>query len=1032
MFSGNRSFSGRQGEQVYNQELYTLYEILKHFLDTPDNSDPKVGPQSGLEKPGALWLDRQNKPGYAHVMYRDGDKTWKPIFDDWFKIIKEIRNESEPNNPQNGQLWIDENGILNWYNGSVFVPIKSQIADSIDFNSNTFENFLLLDPLKMTGGHLVDNFKHMAQLANGITEWKPRTLYKLGQVVYYTDTAGETLFYEFTDAIIGWSTDMHLSSSTFQGDLDGQYLVKVDLKTQYLIPSEILDKLFIDGHYASKGTYDRLSDVCIQLSMSLYEGKTVAAVHVNPVALKNIKKKIVKIEKEPTKSSDYGIIRVGPENTEYYGFVNGFGQLLYKGEHYHISDGLVCLTTNAIMSFDFVYCITYEFETKVKTKGCLYKDTVSLSGQTCISIGQIDPSDKLVVFADGLCLEDFYYSYDYRDSSGLVKFKGYDEYGNIVDDADKIATPLIEDTSNIAIMRFQKKTNLNVFTPDMIEGVVENPYGTQLEGTYIDENGKTKYIISIPYDESFERPLVFVQGPTLEMSLGDFSIKRGNIIVKDALPGAAYYIVDAVKNNGYDSFVDSGFIDSSCKIIVNDIELLTEECQPILFVDGLFVSTKDIDLSEPGFITTYGLTEGQRYLLLKDKVDSSNQLLFDGTIKSTTIPLSNEIDDAVVFIENTAVIDGGACTTTSISTDGAIHNEVRLIVTGLNEEWCYFNKNTNNWKAIKDKDFLDLLNMSISGYSINDKTISILQYFGDVNCTYYAYRFADNIEEPLIKGYTDTWEEIDGELFYRLNSEHSYSFDQNALSVWINGVRQNVKEHYIVESANDANGVYQKTVYGFIVPKPTDEKGNELSVKPTAFYIIERPENSEYKACISEYISNPVSAGTYITNSTLLVPGIPRVFVDGYRQPMDSYVISNMNTITLLEPLVTDENNKVIIVDKNNNIKPIEVESRSSILVEVRQDYTLKEKTITLTEEVMPYVIQGGTAVFNSSMVFANDHILPIDLFSAKTSEICVYINGAAYGMNISKMQIDNTIMLNSVETNKLLKAGDRITFEWR
>ena len=104
--------------------------------------------------------------------------------------------------------------------------------------------------------------------------------------------------------------------------------------------------------------------------------------------------------------------------------------------------------------------------------------------------------------------------------------------------------------------------------------------------------------------------------------------------------------------------------------------------------------------------------------------------------------------------------------------------------------------------------------------------------------------------EPLIKGYTDTWEEIGDELFYRLNSEHSYPLDQNALSVWIHGVKQNIREHYIVESANDGNGVYQKTVYGFIIPKPTDEKGNELAEKPTAFYIIERPENGEYKSCI--------------------------------------------------------------------------------------------------------------------------------------------------------------------------------------
>lgn len=1021
MFSGNRRFSGRQGEQIYNQELYTLYEILKHFLDTPDNPDPNVGPQSGLEKPGALWLDRQNNPGYAHVMYKDRDNTWKPIFDDWFKIIKDIRNDNEPNEPQEGQLWIDEHGILNWYNGSIFVPIKSQIADSVDFNTNTFENFLLLDSLKMTGGHLIDNLQNMAKLANGIIEWKPRTLYKLGQIVYYTDSNGETLFYEFTDKIVDWSTDMHLSATTFQGDLDRQYLVKTDLKAQFLIPSEMLDKLFIDGHYANKDTYDRISDVCIQLSMSLYEGKTIAAVHVNPVALRNIQKRIAKIEKNQSNTADYGIIRIGPDNTEYYGFVNGFGQLLHKGEHYYVNNGAICLTEKAIDIFDFVYCITYEFDTNIKTKGILYKDTVSLSKQASISIGPVDSSDKLMVFSEGFCLADIYYTHNCNDQSGIIEFKGYDKNRNIVANSDEIVTSIIEDNSSVAIMKFQKRTNLSAITSDMIEEAIKQS----------NEDNNTRYIASIPYDNSFKRPLVFVQNTKSKMALAEFKVQNNKLVVQDVQPGAAYYIVDAVKND-YDTFVDSNTVNSTCKIPISDTELLTEECQPILFIDGLYVSTKDIDMSEPGFLTVNGLSKGQRYLLLKDKLDSNSQLLFDGTIKSTIITLEHEIDDAVVFIENTAVIDGGACTTTSTSTEDAYHNEVRLIINEAKEKWHCFNKVTSEWEEIIDKDFIDLLNMSISGYSITDKTISILQDFKDVDCTYYAYRFADNIEKPLIKGYTDTWEEIDNEIFYRLDSEHSYPFGQNTLSVWINGVKQNIKEHYIIESVNNVSKDFQKTVYGFKIAKPTDEKGNELSEKPTAFYIIELPENREYKSCITEYISDPVNTGTYVTKSALLTPGIPRVFVDGYRQPMESYVISNINTLTLLEPLVTKENNKVIIIDENGNMKPIEVESRSSILIEVRQDYTLKEKTITLSEEVMPYVLQGGTAVFNSSMIFANNQSLPIDLFAAKISEICVYINGAAYGMNVSKMQIDNVLMLNNVEANKLITVGDRITFEWR
>ena len=115
MFKGNRRFDGRQGEQILNEEQYLLYEILKHFLDVP--TDSTAGPESNLEKAGALWLDRQSSPGYSHIMYHDSDDTWKPIFDDWFKIIKEIRSLEIPLNPREGQLWINDEGIMHWFNG---------------------------------------------------------------------------------------------------------------------------------------------------------------------------------------------------------------------------------------------------------------------------------------------------------------------------------------------------------------------------------------------------------------------------------------------------------------------------------------------------------------------------------------------------------------------------------------------------------------------------------------------------------------------------------------------------------------------------------------------------------------------------------------------------------------------------------------------------------------------------------------------------------------------------------------------------
>ena len=168
MFKGNRRFDGRQGEQILNEEQYLLYEILKHFLDVP--TDSTAGPESNLEKAGALWLDRQSSPGYSHIMYHDSDDTWKPIFDDWFKIIKEIRSLETPLNPREGQLWINDEGIMHWFNGTKFVPIKTAMANSIDFDTNSFQNFLVLDSLKMTGGYIVDTLTKLISISGNLEE----------------------------------------------------------------------------------------------------------------------------------------------------------------------------------------------------------------------------------------------------------------------------------------------------------------------------------------------------------------------------------------------------------------------------------------------------------------------------------------------------------------------------------------------------------------------------------------------------------------------------------------------------------------------------------------------------------------------------------------------------------------------------------------------------------------------------------------------------------------------------------------------
>lgn len=1117
MFSGNRKFNGRQGEQILNEEMYVLYEILKHFLDIPPNPEPNSGPSTGLEKPGALWLDRQTSPGNGHVMYHDVDGRWKPLFEDWFKIIKDIRHlNGEPENPKEGQLWINDSGVLMWYNGFAFEPIKSSMADIVDFDANAFQNFLMIDPMKMTGGYIIENISNLVQLAGGILEYKPNHLYNKDDLFFYTFEDGKSKFFKVVE--------QHMSLEDFILEVNSAKVKEIDLKAQYLIPSEYLDKIFIDGNYAEKendadSIYEKVTDVCIQISLSVYNGKAISAVHVNPIALKNIRKKIVRIEKDPNKFNDYGVVKVGPENTEYYGFKGSYGRLLIRGHDYVVKTNGIQLTrtisseqalinrcdfdedgiitevdlamitsfigsrdpeiisifdlnndgiideadrlivnsflgkmtdsgSNFTVDYDFVYCLTYDFETRIKSKGILYKDTINLNNRSSIWIGELNPNDKLMIFSGGLCLEDFYY--EYNATSETVDFSGYDKNGNLTNNPDEIEKSLFGNTMNLAIFRFFKKTNVGIFTDTTLSNNIVDEHETQLHSTTT-QNGKAVYVVKLPVPRDYVHPMVFVQGLNLDFSLKDYEIINNEIIITDAMPGKAYYIVDTVREDGFNMFIRSGVVDNSCTIKINDDDILSGECSPILFVNGIYISTRDIYFSDSNTITINDLVEGQEYILLKDKDDKYKQLLYDDLVSFSTIRFDSQIDDAVVYVNNRLIMDATACTSTIENTTGQAHNEIKFMP---NNKWCYFDSTyktelvEGRWIVIEDETLNVSLDIACSGYSVDNNLIHILQNFGTKNCTYYAYKFADRIEKPLIKGYSNECIDLGDEIFYKLNRNHSYTPNTNALSVWINGIKQSVVEDKIPQVVNGVTKIYQ----GYKVLKSSidipiafkskiknqmlDVDGNitESSTEswPTSYYVIEEKEQGENRSCNKELITATSSKSTFNTVDVLLTSGIPKIYIDGYRQPIDSFIVNNMNTFTLLEPIICIGNSNMVIEDKNGDTQIYQPMYKSKIEIETRQDYTIKEKTVVLTEQSISIMKKGSVIVLDVGVAFKNSETLPLELFLSQTSEINIFINGANYGDMFYKMKNQDVLVLSNKEVIDLLKPNDTITIEWR
>lgn len=148
--SENRKFNvGRQSEQLYNEELFKMYESIRTLLMIPENDEP--GPKSNLH--GALWLDlAKNELNY----YNKELGEWDTIFRDKFRIVDRLLNHFPPDRPVHGQLWINQD-VLMYYNGMQWKPIKALMQDGSQINLATFEDFLIMSPLHPPGNTVIND-----------------------------------------------------------------------------------------------------------------------------------------------------------------------------------------------------------------------------------------------------------------------------------------------------------------------------------------------------------------------------------------------------------------------------------------------------------------------------------------------------------------------------------------------------------------------------------------------------------------------------------------------------------------------------------------------------------------------------------------------------------------------------------------------------------------------------------------------------------------------------------------------------------
>lgn len=103
-------------------------------------------------------------------------------------------------------------------------------------------------------------------------------------------------------------------------------------------------------------------------------------------------------------------------------------------------------------------------------------------------------------------------------------------------------------------------------------------------------------------------------------------------------------------------YICHGNLDKTC-IINNDQISNNPKDKYLLFIDGLLMSTRELDVSEHQ-IRIANAKEGQQYVLLKIKDHSTTALSFDNKVMNFTVAINNEdgtmyneCNDAVIFAD---------------------------------------------------------------------------------------------------------------------------------------------------------------------------------------------------------------------------------------------------------------------------------------------------------------------------------------------------------------------------------------------
>lgn len=784
-----------------------------------------------------------------------------------------------------------------------------------------------------------------------------------------------------------------------------------EVNTQsFLVPHEGYGKLTDNGLFIhpSSDKYEVISDVGVKFKST---SDMASWVHANPHKMFTMEKKLVKVE------SNY-IHGLFDNNTEFFYLdTDGWKHMLpydyttSRGDFKPFDKGIELVSDRAKAS-EFIMMYAYSFYDTARPGKLIRKDfNVGSKAEIHVGLSTKHP----MVFVDGLYLEQ--HKYDYDKVTGNITIH------------DDIINPM-----------------------DIMALVFENNETVDFE---INQTiGDTKDALVGTLKKEYTTPMVFVSGVMGAQFFNpeqvEYNKANKTVTIKNWGPHQPNDISYAMVVEADDSYVCHGHFDDT-KTIYND-NILGDYEDYMVWADGVLVSSKHLDIM-PGAIKINNAIAGVEYLLLKINDASKTALLFDGKAMNYTIAIQNEdgslyneCHNACVFVDGKALMMKDTVEKENLPVKGAQGQIVKVRNSETsNDVYTYYiyNDSIAKWETLSQTEIDKVEDLIKADYSSGSIMVDAPR--GAVLGTYYAYTYANGVEEPLLKGKRALLED---KTEYAVNVQHKFNNGQGALTVFTN----KLYNHDATEEPSNTGK--------FIVP---ELEATNTMFKPYAgelLYYVERPEKTESASCIKEVLTAANRNTQYqngYTTSISLMPGVVSVYLNGVRLERNDFTIIDDHTIMLhinavggqrnYDPNNQDTWNKYLFYNSNGEHEISSLRD-DIIVIEVRQDFNIKTQTVP--------VRYPGQRIF-----FVEDDGIPKSLILTQDL-IKIFINGVIYDGEYIINKENGSITLLDSELESMLnvdpiarffethpveydeyiqehgkpytakKQTDKITFEWR